>query len=97
MISDLNDNKNPNEVEGDMIRMRDICRDRNDEDHEFSTEEMVSARSSGGGGRQAYTADGYRTSIIPILKKWEFIKMISEDKFKLTNKGKDYCKRLKIV
>ena len=42
-------------------------------------------------GKKAKGVSDVRTDILPLLKKEEFIEMISEQKFRLTGKGLNYC------
>jgi Mn-dependent DtxR family transcriptional regulator len=48
-------------------------------------------------GRQGYSEKGYSDIKIPILKEKGYIIMTSEDKFKLTDKGKEYCKESTVI
>jgi hypothetical protein len=81
-------------VEGDMLRMWEIC-DHEGTDHVFTIEEMVRSRQLGGGGRQAYTVTEYKSSIMPKLKKLNFIKMLSDNAFRLSAIGRIHCRKLR--
>ena len=51
----------------------------------------------GGLGRQGYSEEGYNDIKMPIFKEKAYIIMTSEDKFKLTDKGKEYCKESTVI
>ena len=61
--------------------------------NEFTINEITKERDPEltGLGKKARGVSDVRTDILPFLKKEEFIEMISEQKFRLTDKGLDYC------
>jgi hypothetical protein len=61
--------------------------------NEFTIDEITKERDPEltGLGKKARGVSDVRTDILPFLKKEEFIKMISEQKFSLTGKGLNYC------
>ena len=61
--------------------------------NEFTTDEITKKRDPKltGLGKKARGVSDVRTDILPFLKKEEFIEMISEQKFRLTGKGLNYC------
>jgi hypothetical protein len=75
------------DYEGDMAR---ICakwkHGSKDNNYEFGASEMVKKRNINleGGGREAYSKEGYEELKLPILKSKGFIEMTIGDKFKLT-------------
>jgi hypothetical protein len=89
----------PEDYEGDMARLCEKIRQVDDNNYEFSTEKMVRPRTPNldGQGRSAYSKEGYDDIKIPILEEMGFIEMTSADKFRLTNYGKEYCKKSTIV
>ena len=89
---------NPVDYEGDMARLCEKIRTGND-DYEFSIKEVVAHRTVDlkGLGRQGYSEEGYSDIKIPKLKEKGYIIMTSEDKFKLTDKGKEYCKESTVI
>ncbi len=97
---ETNSNKkiNPVDYEGDMARLCEKIRTGND-DYEFSLKEVVDRRTVDlkGLGRQGYSEEGYSDIKIPKLKEKGYIIMTSEDKFKLTDKGKEYCKENTVI
>lgn len=97
---ETNSNKkiNPVDYEGDMARLCEKIRTGND-DYEFSIKQVVGRHTMDLEGlrRQGYSGEGYSDIKIPILKEMGFIKMTSEDKFKLTDKGKEYCKESTVI
>jgi hypothetical protein len=98
MKTNSNKKISPVDYEGDMARLCEKIRIEND-DYEFSTKEMVEPRTVDlkGLGRQGYSEEGYSDIKIPILKEKGYIIMTSEDKFKLTDKGKEYCKESTVI
>lgn len=60
---------------------------------------MVAHRTTdlGGLGRQGYSEEGYNDIKIQILNGKGDIIMTSEDKFKLIDKGKEYCKESTVI
>jgi hypothetical protein len=98
MKTNSNKKINPVDYEGDMARLCEKIRIEND-DYEFSTKEMVESRTVDlkGLGRQGYSEEGYSDIKMPILKEKGYIIMTSEDKFKLTDKGKKYCKESTVI
>jgi hypothetical protein len=70
-----------------------------DDDYEFSIKEVVDRRTVDlkGLGRQGYSEEGYSDIKIPKLKEKGYIIMTSEDKFKLTDKGKEYSKENTVI
>jgi hypothetical protein len=59
--------------------------------NEFTIDEIAKERELTGLGKEARGVSDVRTDILPLLKKEEFIEMISEQKFRLTGKGLNYC------
>jgi hypothetical protein len=61
--------------------------------NEFTIDEITKKRDPEptGLGKKASGVSDVRIDILPILKKEEFIEMISEQKFRLTGKGLNYC------
>lgn len=95
MTIDSNENVDPMEVEGHMIRMWDICINEKDENHRFTSAELVRARNAQGGGRQAYTENQFETEVLPKLLRLQYVEMQSDNSFKLTEIGKAHCRRLR--
>jgi hypothetical protein len=95
MTFDSNGNDDPAGVEGDMIGMWDICLTENDENHRFTSEELVRARIDKGGGRRAYTANQYEEEMLPKLLKLQYIEKQPDNSFILTKIGKAHCRRLR--
>ena len=61
--------------------------------NEFTTDEITKKRNPEltGLSKKARGVSDVRTDILPFLKKEEFIELISEQKFRLTGKGLNYC------
>ena len=62
--------------------------------NEFTIDEITKERNLEltGLGKKARGVSGVRMNILlPLLKKEELIEMISEQKFRLTGKGLNYC------
>jgi hypothetical protein len=61
--------------------------------NEFTIDEITKKRDPEptGLGKKASGVSDVRIDILPILKKEEFIEMVSEQKFRLTGKGLNYC------
>ena len=81
-----------------MARLCEKIRTGNDY-YEFSIKEVVDRRTVDlkGLGRQGYSEEGYSDIKIPKLKEKGYIIMTSEDKIKLTDKGKEYCKENTVI
>ena len=50
MVLDSNENSDSLEVEAEMMRMLDICLREHDDNHRFTSAELVKARNAEGGG-----------------------------------------------
>jgi hypothetical protein len=61
--------------------------------NEFTIDEITKERDPEltGLGKEARGVSDVRTDILPLLKREELIEMISEQKFRLTGKGLNYC------
>jgi hypothetical protein len=61
--------------------------------NEFTIDEITQERDLEltGLGKKASGVSDVRIDILPILKKEELIEMISEQKFRLTGEGLNYC------
>jgi hypothetical protein len=61
--------------------------------NEFTIDEITRERDPEltGLGKKARGVSDVRTDILPLLKKEELIEMISEQKFRLTGEGLNYC------
>ena len=103
METNPNQNPNPKESEDNVIDyeadMERICEkwknENENNNYVFSATEMVNRRGNnvGGGGRQAYSPEGYEESKMKkVLKEKGFIKLTTGDKFILTEEGIEYCR-----
>lgn len=73
----------------------DICLNENDENHRFTSAEVVRARNVRGGGRRAYTENQFESEVLPKLLRLQFVEAQSHNSFKLGEIGKNHCKRLR--
>lgn len=77
------------------MRMWDIYLNENDENHRFTSAELVRARIARGGGRQAYSENQFENEVLTKLLSLQYVQMQSDNSFTLTEIGKAHCKRLR--
>lgn len=95
MALDSNENGDPLEVEAEMMRMWDICLREHDENHRFTSAELVQARNAGGGGRQAYDENQYENEMVPKLSRLEYVVRQPDNSFIITEIGRAHCRILR--
>lgn len=95
MTLDSNEMGDPLEVEAEMMRMLDICLREHDDNHRFTSAELVRARNVQGGGRRAYTEDQYENEVVPKLLRLEYVVRQPDNSFILSEIGLAHAKLLR--
>lgn len=95
MTFDQNENGDPLEVEAELMRMLDICLREHNDNHRFTSAELVRARNAQGGGRRAYTENQYENEVVPKLLRLKYVVKQPDNSFILSEIGMAQAKLLR--